>query len=118
MKKNEWILLIITVIFVGATIYVHQIVGREHPGYVRIIVAGEEMGVFDMSENQEIEIEDTNVLKIQDGGIDMISSTCEDQLCVHQTVIRENNEGILCMENDIAITIDNKESQPLDTIAQ
>lgn len=47
----------------------------------------------------------TNVIEIKDEGVKMASSTCPNQDCVHLGVIHSSSEMILCLPNQVFVSI-------------
>lgn len=61
----------------------------------------------------------TNVIEITDDGVKMASSTCPNQDCVHVGVIHSSSEMILCLPNQVLVTIideNSDESAPDTTV--
>lgn len=86
---------------------------------VRITVGGEEYGTYSLSEDQTIEIHDTNVCEIKDGEVNMIQADCPDQLCIHQGPIRIQGETIVCLPNRVVVEITGKDKEEqLDGVVQ
>lgn len=86
---------------------------------VRITVAGEEYGTYSLSEDQRIEINDTNVCEIRDGEVHMTEADCPDQLCIHQGSIHIQGETIVCLPNRVTVEITgNDTEEQLDGVVQ
>lgn len=91
----------------------------EDASRVRITVGGEEYGIYSLSEDQTIEIHDTNVCEIKDGEVNMIQADCPDQLCIHQGPIHIQGETIVCLPNRVAVEITgNDKDEQLDGVVQ
>lgn len=78
-------------------------------------------GIVEMSEEEWLNIqhssEDYNVLLCQNGEIQMIESSCPDQVCVHHSAIRMAGENIICLPHKIVIEIIKDEESELDGVA-
>lgn len=86
---------------------------------VRITVAGEEYGTYSLSEDQTIEINDTNICEIKDGKVNMIEADCPDQLCIRQGSIHIQGESIVCLPNRVVLEITgNDKDDQLDGVVQ
>ena len=70
---------------------------------IRITVDGEEYGIYSLSRDQTIKINDTNVCEIKDGKVRMISAECPDHLCMKQKAIDEKGGTIVCLPNKVVI---------------
>ena len=91
----------------------------EEASQVRITVAGEEYGTYSLSEDQRIEINDTNVCEIRDGEVHMTEAGCPDQLCIHQGSIHIQGETIVCLPNRVTVEITgNDTEEQLDGVVQ
>lgn len=76
-------------------------------------------GVYSLAEDRVIEINDgTNILKIRNGTADMAKANCPDKLCVNQRAISKNGESIICLPNEVVVTVDSSENSEFDAVAQ
>lgn len=104
MKKKE--ILIFALLFAAALLcwilISHRRAGVDH-GSIRITVSGKEYGVYQLSEDQRIKINDTNTCRILNGKVQMIEATCPDHLCIHQAPIDEKGGFIICLPNEVII---------------
>ncbi|MCD8365919.1 MAG: NusG domain II-containing protein [Clostridiales bacterium] len=123
-KKEIIFLLIIFIIILAVWLGYRRIAARTDSGsLVRITVDGEEYGVYDLGQDQEIPIEIdgevTNTLVIRDGKADMTEADCPDQICVNTAAISTENETIICLPNRVVVEVIESEEEPeLDVIAQ
>ena len=82
-------------------------------------MAGEEYGTYSLSEDQTIEINDTNVCEIQNGEVNMKEADCPDQLCIHQGPIHIQGETIVCLPNRVVLEITGIDTEEqLDGVVQ
>lgn len=104
MKKNDWMLaagLLLLACLSGAFIY-----GNRSRGAVVVVqVDGEVYGRYDLQEDQTIEINGTNRLRIEDGEASMIYGDCPDQICVHTAPVSSVREVIVCMPNRVTAEV-------------
>ena len=104
MKKRDWIAA--AVILAAALIF--ALVGKVTalPAQaLRITVNGETHGIYDITEDQEIKINDTNICQIEDGKVRMTWADCPDQICVHTAEISKDGGSIICLPNRIVLEI-------------
>ena len=109
---------ILILVFVGFKL-MHQETGAE----VVIQVDGAEYGRYPLDQDAEVPITDdegneTNLLVIKDGKADMTEADCPDQLCVHQKEISHQGETIVCLPNQIVVSVSGGEESEIDTVAQ
>jgi len=123
--KKEIICLVVLFIIVLAVWlgYRHMMAETDSGNLVRITVDGEEYGVYNLEQDQEIPIEIdgevTNTLVIKDGKADMIEADCPDQICVNTAAIYAENETIVCLPHKVVVeVIESEEESELDVIAQ
>lgn len=64
-----------------------------------------------LKENQELRIEGplgTSVARIVEGRVQMVSSPCRDKICIKQGQISRSGQSIVCVPNEVSITIEAK----------
>ena len=117
MKKNDWILVVVILVFAGVGFLIYTSFGRQTAGIVKITVDGELFGTYSLEKEQEIKINDTNRMIIKDGQADMIEADCPDQICVNHQKISKNKETIVCLPNKVIIEIVGGEDVEMDAVA-
>lgn len=108
MKKKE-ILLIGSVLAAALLLWAGMSIFRKPQNTIRITVDGKEYGVYSLSDNQTISINDTNVCEIRDGKAKMISATCPDHLCLEQKPVDASGGSVICLPNKVVIEGENSE---------
>lgn len=111
-KLRNDIILILSLLLVAAVTLI-VLLTRTTPGkkMAHISVSNQEVEVIDLSKNEDKEylINGTNgVLHVHthDGAIAVIESNCPHQDCVHMGYISEAGRPIVCIYNQVIITID------------
>ena len=111
-KLRNDIILILSLLLVAAVTLI-VLLTRTTPGKktAHILVSNQEVEVIDLSKNEDKEylINGTNgVLYVHthDGAIAVIESNCPHQDCVHMGYISEAGRSIVCIYNQVIITID------------
>lgn len=118
MKKNDWILAGCVVLICAAVLVFRYFGGQESGGRVIVSVDGEEYGTYSLSEERTVRIGDTNRLAIKNGAVEMGWADCPDQICVHHTEISRNGESIICLPNEVVVTIESGRSSEVDAVTQ
>ena len=122
MKKRDFILIGAVLMLALLCWLIPRAAGifaGEESSQVRITVGGEEYGTYSLSEDQTIEINDTNICEIKDGEVNMTQADCPDQLCIHQGPIHIQGETIVCLPNRVVVEITgNDKEEQLDGIVQ
>lgn len=100
-----------------------SVLNRNHGSTIIITRDGELYGKYNLSQDQTIEIENTdhevtNTLQIKDGEAKMIEADCPDKLCIHQKAISVSKENIVCLPNRIVVTVEDDHKEGLDGFAQ
>ncbi len=121
--KREILLLVIVFAVLFLLWFGFRRIHRETGNRVLITVAGETLGEYDLSEEQEIPIETggevTNELRIAGGEADMIWADCPDQTCVNTQPISATRETIVCLPHQVVVeVISSDEAAEFDVIAQ
>ena len=86
--------------------------------YVERTVDGEVFGTYGLTEDQTVEIDDTNRLVIKDGEARMEWADCPDQICVDHRAVSRNGESIICLPNQVVVTVASSEERDVDAVAQ
>ena len=102
---------------------VFSVMHRSQGSIIVITRNGELYGTYNLSQNQTIEIENTdhevtNTLQIKDGVAKMIEADCPDKLCMHQKAISVSKENIVCLPNRIVVTVEDDDTEGLDGFTQ
>lgn len=98
--------LIFLAVAIGILLLVAFELGREDGESVAVIVNGEVVGEYKLSENGRYEINGgTNILVIMDGAAYVEKATCPDGLCKKQGKISMVDERIVCLPNKVIIEI-------------
>jgi len=117
MNKNDIILVAIIVGVALLAFLLHSILGGKGANAVTIKVNGEIQGVYSLSEDQEISINNgSNILVIKNGKADMTEADCPDKLCVNQKAVSKNNENIICLPNKVIVEVDSSENSEFDAV--
>ena len=107
MKKNDLILISSIMVVVAAMMIIFLIMGRNDDTSLKfqIMVQGEHYLTTDLEKEQTININDTNVLRIEEGKGQMIQADCRDQICVHHRPIDSLGEVIVCLPNRVIVSV-------------
>ena len=116
MKKND-VLLAVGVAAAAAAIFCFQIFRRnDGPQEVTVTVRGEVFGTYSLAEEQTVSINDTNRLVIAGGKAHMEWADCPDQVCVDHSEIWRDGESIICLPNEVVVTVQSTEESGIDGI--
>ena len=111
MIKKADIILLILIIACGLIISFGPLKKAQGGTEVRISVDGELYGIYDLYEDQTIDINHnghSNVIIIEDGKVRMGSSTCHNQICVKKGTITLSGDSIVCLPNKVTVEITGK----------
>ena len=114
-KTKELLLLFLLFLLCGALFAIRHFTASSKNS-IKITVCGREQGIFDLSCDQTIRIGETNVCEIRDGQVRMIEADCPDQLCVHQKAISRTGESIICLPNQVVVSVQGSKESELDGI--
>jgi hypothetical protein len=102
LKKKE-LLFIGAILVLALVLWGISALQNHDYGSIRITVNGKEYGIYSLSEDQTISINDTNICQIQDGKAFMIEATCPDHLCMEQSAVDQTGGTIICLPNKVVI---------------
>lgn len=118
MKKNDLILASV-ILFAAACIFIFQYCRKDdNRQNVLVTVDGKSYGVYTITEDQTIQINDTNRLIIKNGEVYMDWADCPDQICVNHHAVSKDGESIICLPNKVVVAIESTDENDLDGIAQ
>lgn len=92
---------------------------QKQGGVVRIKHGNKIVGEYSLSEDGEYPIKSfygSNLLIIKDGECYMAESSCEDHLCEKMGHISKVGETIICLPNEVFITVISGESSDYDAV--
>ena len=105
-ERNDRILIVGIIVCAVLLTVVFLIKGSGVGTTVVVSVAGEEYGRYSLLEEQVVQIGDTNTLIIHNYQADMLFAECPDQICVKHTPISDTDENIICLPNQVVVTIE------------
>ena len=74
--------------------------------YVKVSVDGDVYGIYSLSEQIEIPLNNgTNILKIENGTAFIVSADCPDKTCVNTGKISKVGQSIICLPNKVTVTV-------------
>ena len=115
MKRNDWILAAVVLLAAGI-LGAYLLLGRQTGSYVMVSKDNEEIGTYNLNDEQVIDVGEGNRLEIKDGAVHMIYADCPDQICVNHVPIYRNHESIICLPNQVVLEIVNGEESGLDAV--
>ena len=117
--KND-IILVAAVLFVAAAVFLYSIFMRSAGAEAVVTIGGGEAMRFSLLEDCEISLgEDgrNNTLVISGGTACITQASCPDHVCVNQGAIKYEGEIIVCLPNELIITIEGGEVSEFDGIS-
>ena len=115
MKKRDYILIGCILLIAAVCAGFFLLTGKKAHEAV-VTVDGEVYGTYSLAKDQAIEIQDGNRLRIQNGQAKMEWADCPDQLCVHQKAISRTGESIICLPNQVVVSVQGSKEGKLDGI--
>ena len=111
LKRKDFII-VAFVLVAAIVIWISQALqGSDEKGQVIVTVAGELYGHWDLDEQTEIKINETNLLNIEEGLAKVVWADCPDQICVHHRPIHKRGESIICLPNRVVVTVEEAEQE-------
>ena len=106
-KKADIVLFLIPCAAAVCFLFASHTYGRQaaaHP-QLEILTGNQLYGVYDLAEDREIRIGDTNVCEIRDGEVRMTKADCPDQICVHSVPVSAKGQSIVCLPNHVVLRV-------------
>lgn len=109
--------LIVTLVI--ASFFMLKSLSTQQNNSVNVVVEvyGNLYGTYPLNQDIIIDIGGVNTLEIKDNDAKMISAKCPDQLCIHQASITNNLRMIVCLPNQVLITLDGEIDTELDAVS-
>lgn len=108
MKKKDWYL-IAGLLFTAGILFLIMGMGRQAEGKeIRITVDGETIGVYSLSEEQEIPVHGElgeNLIHIENGKVWMEEADCPDGYCMEQGEISREKQTIVCLPHKLVVEV-------------
>ena len=118
MKRNDWFLAA-GILAAAAILFCFQRLGKSgEQAVVSISVDGDLYGTYSLGEDRTVEINETNRLEISGGAARMDWADCPDQVCVNHRSISRDGESIICLPNQVVVSVENGEPGEVDGIAR
>lgn len=108
--KND-IILVVALLLIAAGGMIYLFVFRESGNVVKVTVGGELYGTYSLSRDTVEDIvsgkdgSQLNRLIIRDGKAYVETATCPDGICVNHRPIFRNGESIVCLPNEVVVTV-------------
>ena len=118
MKKNDWILAACILLAAVAILLFQFVRSDSGAGKVSVTVDGEIFGTYSLAEDQTVDIDGTNRLVIENGTAEMEWADCPDQICVNHRAVSREGESIICLPNQVVISVTDGVEAVLDGIVQ
>ncbi len=121
MKRGDYILIIILLLFAGV-LFLHNMNNIQEKGtMVEIRFADEDPIYVSIDQNTTLDLSRgdlVNILCIEDEKVYMLESNCRDQLCVRRGEISLEGESIVCLPHRISIVILGTDRRDIDALSQ
>lgn len=124
MERKYGVCFLVIVLLIGALLYVLVYRQMEGGGQVVVSVSGKEVERLRLNQDLTKEIKGrnggTNLLVIKGGRVRVEDASCPDHLCVKKNAISRTGESIICLPNQVVITVEKNEEEEsgVDAIAR
>lgn len=118
-KKADFVLMI-ALIVVGIASSAAVSLSSSLGDKVVIEVKSSIYGTYSLGEDRTIKIksgDSTNTVRIKNGKVSMIESSCKNQICVHHSPIDKTGQSIICLPNRVVVRIEGKGDNEYDAIS-
>ena len=104
MKKND-LFLLLGVLLAALMLFLGLRLFSGNGEAVEITVTGDVLGVYPLSEDRIISVDDCAEVRIEGGRVCMAFSDCPNQICVRHAPIARVGQTIVCLPNGITVRI-------------
>lgn len=118
--KNDIILIAILLVLAGISILVLKSFNKSAAEYVKISYNDREI-TMSLSEDNSFTVEfgdNTNIIEIKNKQVCISEASCPDKLCVKQGYISHNGESIICLPNEVVVTVVGADESKVDAVAE
>lgn len=119
--KNDqrlFLAVIVIAVVLGSIFFLRQTPAKD--GVAVVTAAGELYGSYPLSKDDSYRIElpdgSYNVLEIKDGRADITEASCPDGICVAHRRISKTNQTIVCLPNELIVTIKDAAEAEVDFV--
>lgn len=115
IKKGDVGILMIALIVTGVLwLYTRK---REEGEFVYVTVKGETT-IYSLDKDSVVSLkegmENSNTIVVENGTVFMKNANCLDQICVHHKAISKDGETIICLPNQVFVTIKSDGQSEID----
>ncbi len=117
--KNDLIFISVLIVLVCAFAIAYFLF-RPMGDTVTVTVAGEVYGTYPLHEDRTEAIRTENgenIFVIRDGRVYMESASCPDGICEAHRAIFRDGESIICLPNQVVITVTSQHAEAPDAVA-
>ena len=117
--KNDLIFISVLLLLVGAFASGYFLF-RPEGDMVTVTVGGEFYGEYSLGEDRTVAIRTENgenIFVIRDGKVFMESASCPDGICEKHRAIFRDGDSIICLPNQVVITVDSNNEEAPDVVA-
>ncbi len=119
-KKKADLLLLVLLLAVGAFLFLFFRFSGKDAATVRVEVEGKLYAEYPLSEDREVTIRGkdggTDLLVIKEGKAFVAEASCPDHLCMKMGKIERSGESVICLPNQVVITVTNASEAEVDMV--
>jgi hypothetical protein len=109
LKKYDLIFFVTILVLIIIAFFLKDILTSKKGNSIKIVVSNKTIGNYPLSKDRTIEIKDknhiTNIVIIKDGYAYMKEADCPDHICKSMKKISKVNESIVCLPNEVFVTV-------------
>ena len=119
--RNDILLGIFFILLTGILLWIYSVGNTDTDAVVKIERDGEVLQTLPLNEDDRLEIKSEygiNIIEICSGKVKMKEADCSDHYCEKRGTISKMGESIICLPHKLVITIESRDEEGLDAIAQ
>jgi len=121
MKRKDIFLFIVIIIVIAILFIVNNIINKEEIDVAEIYINNKLYKSISINSNEDVVINNDNnynYIKVHNGGVEMIESSCSDKICVQSGHIKKSSDRIVCMPNKVVIKVKGTDTIKEDVISE
>ncbi|NLK69780.1 MAG: NusG domain II-containing protein [Clostridiaceae bacterium] len=121
MKKLD-VILIAFFLLIAMVLILWINASSNEAGEIIIYKDGQEFASAPLNVEKTVIVEDQNggrnVVRIENGQVQVIEANCKDQICVHSRPAKKNGQAIICLPNKVVIEVRSTKINEIDGVSE
>ncbi|MDR0880657.1 MAG: NusG domain II-containing protein [Clostridioides sp.] len=111
-KRDRWLILAI-IVAIAVFFAINASENTKKTAKIEVYVDNKIYKSIPVGKNEEFKVETKagyNVVRVHDGGVEIVDASCPDKVCVHTGFINKQSQNIVCLPNKVSIVLTGTEA--------